>query len=177
MEGRGFFCITHSPFNEFSACSRPQSSPKCFYSLFPEVLSGGLGNRGGCPPSAGARAGLLAPAFPRQADRCQLMACFILRRTDSQPCISQRAGCEAWETELCQLCQLCHKPLAAGSRTGTTSVHAAKSLGRVCERVSVGPNFQGCPKAVNPRQPQLGRVSGLRNSQAPQLLWPAPVKQ
>lgn len=45
----GFFGITLSPFNEFSACSRPQSSPKCFSSLFPEVFSGGLGNRGGLP--------------------------------------------------------------------------------------------------------------------------------
>lgn len=55
--------------------------------------------------------------------------------------------------ELCQLCQLCHKPLAAGSRTGTTSIHATKppgSLVRLCEQVSGGPSYQGCPKAVNP---------------------------
>lgn len=48
VEG-SFFGITLSPFNEFSACSRPQSSPKRFSSLFPEVLSGALGNRGGLP--------------------------------------------------------------------------------------------------------------------------------
>lgn len=145
-----FFGVTLSPFHEFST-HRPQSSPKRFSSLFPEVLSGKPRRAALCP--AGVRSRLLSPSVPRQAESLQLMICCILQRADSQPRVSPRASCEAWETELCQLFQLCCKPLAMGRWTGTTSIHAAKppgTPGRICERVSVGPIFQGCPKDTSP---------------------------
>lgn len=47
MVGEYFFGVALRPFNGVCVCSRTQSFPKCFSSLFPQALNGGLGNRGG----------------------------------------------------------------------------------------------------------------------------------